>query len=192
MAGPFLVARNRVLIDAPAQRVFDYLADLSRVIEWSGEPNFSITSVPQGPPQTGSHIRWEKSGVMQGPVILRGGMGDSRVTLVKVTRIAEYQPNNALEIETRNSYNGLLHSIEKFTFDFLEEEGRTRVTMVAEVEAMVPSLFMGPVYAIRFVRGVADRLLGRRIATLFPGMQVGRHLAFIKQRTETPEIASTY
>ena len=139
MAGPFLVAHNRVVIDAPAQRVFDYLADLSRIVEWSGESDFSITSVPTAPPRAGAQIRWEKSGVMHGPIILRGGMGESRVSLVKITRIAEYQPNSGLVIETRNSYNGLLHSIEKFSFDLHEQEGRTTVTLLAEVEAMVPA-----------------------------------------------------
>lgn len=191
MAGPFLVGRHRVVIDAPAQRVFDYLADLSRIIEWSGEPDFSISSVPTGPPQVGSRIRWEKTGVMQGPIILRGGMGESRVSLVKLSSIAEFQPSTRLVLETRNSYNGLLHSIEKFTFDLHEQEGRTAVTMISEVEAMVPSVFMGPVYAIRFVRGLMDRLMGQRLARMFPGSQVGRHLALVKVKTEAPQIAGT-
>lgn len=191
MAGPFLVGRHSVVIDAPAQLVFDYLADLSRIIEWSGEPDFTITSVPTAPPQVGSQIRWEKTGVMQGPIILRGGMGESRVSLVKISSITEYLPTNSLVIETRNSYNGLLHSVEKFTFRLSEQAERTGVTMVSEVEAMVPSVFMGPVYAIRFVRGAMDRLMGRRLARLFPGSQVGRHLALVKEKTEAPRIAGT-
>ena len=43
MAGPFVVARNGVVIDAPAQRVFDYLADMTLHGEWNPEPDFQVT-----------------------------------------------------------------------------------------------------------------------------------------------------
>ena len=190
MAGPFLIGRNRVVIDAPAQRVFDYLADLRHIAYWSGETDFHITRVPQDPPGKGSQIRWERSGEMQGPLILRGGMGDSQVTLEKLSSITLYEPLSALAIETRNTYNGLLHSIEKFTFGFQEEPNGTLVTMVSEMEAMVPSIFIGPIYAIRLVRGSIERMLGGRLAGILPSASAGSHLSRVKEKTEAPEPAS--
>ena len=190
MAGPFQVGHNRVVIDAPARLVFDYLADLSHIMDWGGEPNFQITRMPDGPPAEGSLMLWERSGIMQGPLILRGGMGESRVTLEKRTTIALYCPHSSLVIETRNIYNGLLHSIERFKFE-LDELGGTQVSMVSEIEAMVPSIFIGPVYAIRVVRNIFGRLLGGRMAGFLPQATAGPHLSRVKDELETPRPAGT-
>ena len=191
MAGPFQVGRNQVVIDAPARQVFDYLADLSHIMDWSGEPGFHITRTPDGPPAEGSLIRWERSGIMQGPLILRGGMGESRVTVEKRTTIALYSPPSSLVIETRNSYNGLLHSLERFKFELVEELGGTRVNMVSEIEAMVPSIFIGPVYAIRVVRYIFGRLIGSRMAGFLPQATAGPHLSRVKAKVEGPRPAGT-
>ena len=189
MAGPFMVGRNSVVIDVPAWLVFEYLADLTRLGEWSDETHFEVRFLPNGPPGLGTRIHREKSGIMQGPLILRGGMGESRVIVDKVTTITGFEPDSTLVIETRNSYNSLLHSIEKFTFDLRPEAVGTRVTMVSEVEAMVPSIFIGPIYAIRFVRGAFDRLLGRRMFGVFPKASVGPHLSRVKARVEAENAA---
>ena len=194
MAGPFLLSRNGVVIVAPPQRVFDYLADMTRHGEWNPEPDFQVTARPDAPLRVGSVYRRERTGEMQGPLILRGGMGESRVTVVKTTAITTYQPHTALVFVTRNSYNGLLHSAETLSFTFRPQpdgtpesapEG-TMVTMVSEVEAMVPSAFIGPVYAIRMVRAAFQRLLGQRFSRRFPNMAVGPHLARIKETLESP------
>jgi hypothetical protein len=184
VAGPFLVGRNRVVINAPAQQVFDYLSDLSRHWEWIGERDFKVTVLPDGPAGPGSQFRREKTGEMQGPLILRGGMGESRVTLIKATVIKVHEPSSVLVLETRNVYNGLLHSIEKFSFYLEPEADGTAVDMISEVEPMVPGMFIGPVYAIRAVRGLFDRLFGKRLSGLFPQMPIGPHLAKIKEQTE--------
>ena len=191
MAGPFLVGRNRVVIDVPAKQVFDYLSDLSRYAEWNDETEFMVTLLPDGPPVQGSEFRRERTGEMLGPLILRGGMGDSRVTLIRSTTIALYEPKSALVLQTKNIYNGLLHSIEKMTFDLREEGSGTEVSMVSEVEPMVPSAFIGPVYAIRAVRGLFERLLGQRLSALFPEITVGPHLARIKEKMEAAGISRT-
>ena len=185
MAGPFVVGRHGVVIGAPPRRVFDYLADMPRHREWSGEQNFQVTARPEGPPRVGSVYRQERTGQMLAPLAVRGGMGDSRVTVVKTMTITAHEPYFALVFETRNSYNGLLHSVEKMSFDLRQETEGTSVTMVTEVEAMVPSAFIGPVYAIQAFRAVFERFFGG----LFPNMAAGPHLPRIKELLETGEIA---
>ena len=189
MAGPFVVSRNGVVIGAPAQRVFDYVSDMARHSEWNLEPEFKVTGRPQEPFKVGSLFSRERTAGMQGPIILRGGMGDPQVTMVKITSIAAYQPYHELVFSTRNSFNGLLHSVETISFSFLQEPEGTRVSMEAQIEAMVPSAFIGPVYAIRVARASFERLLGRRLARIFPNVSVGPHLSRIKEMMETGKIA---
>ncbi len=190
MAGPFVVSRNGAVISAPPQQVFDYLADMTRHGEWNPEPHFEATARPQDPVGVGSLFSRERTGEMQGPLILRGGMGEPRVTMVKITSIAVYLPHNELVFQTRNSYNGLLHSVETTSFSFSQEPDGTRVAMVAQVEAMIPSAFIGPVYAIRVARAAFERLLGNWLSGLFPKVAVGPHLSRIKEMVETGKIAS--
>ena len=184
MAGPFVVARNSVVIDVPARQVFDYLADLSHVMEWSGESDFRVTRAPDGPPGPGVILRREQSGIMRGPLIIRGGMSDNPVRVEKVSSLLVLEPYGALVVETRNSYNGLLHSIEKFKFEFFSETDGTRITMVSEIEPMVPSMFIGPVYAIRLVRSALARMFGGRLSSQ---LSAGPQLSRIKQTVEASE-----
>ena len=193
MAGPFQVGRNSVVIGVPAGQVFDYLADLSHLMEWSGESDFRVTRAPEGPAGPGVTLRREQSGVMRGPLIIRGGMSDNPVRVERLSRLTVYEPPDperlragALVVETRNSYNGLLHSIEKFTFEFVPEMDRetdgTRVTMVTEIEPMVPGMFIGPVYAIRLVRNAFARMFGSRLS---PQLPVGPQLSRVKETVES-------
>lgn len=199
MAGPFVVARNSVVIDVPARQVFDYLADLSHLSEWTGEVDFRVTSSPERLAGAGALLQREKSGVMRGPLIVRGGMGDNPLRVVKVSTITVYEPYDALALETRNSYNGLLHSIERFSFDFHPvsllngrigepEVDGTQLSMVSEIEPMVPSIYIGPVYAIRLVRALFERLLRNRFGGLFSQATVGPQLARVKEMTEAKAI----
>ena len=190
MAGPFVVDRNQVVIGAPAKRVFDYLADITRHGEWNQDPGYRERILTDGPLGLGSVLRREKDGVMRGPLLIRGGMGDNLVRVVKTTTVTGYEPHAGLVFETSNSYNGLLVSKDKLTFHLQEEMEGTRVTMVSEVEAMVPGGFMGPVYAIRVVRAVFERLLGKWLKSLSPRMPVGPFLPRIKEAVEKGNIAA--
>ena len=203
MAGPFVVARNSVVIDVPARQVFDYLADLSHLPQWTGEVDFRVTSSPERQAGPGALLQREKSGVMRGPLIIRGGMSDNPLRVVKVSTITVYEPYAALALETRNSYNGLLHSIERFSFEFRPisplnrrigdpEVNGTQVSMVSEIEPMVPSLYIGPVYAIRLVRALFDRLLRNRLGGLFAQASVGPQLSRVKEMTEAKAITGSY
>jgi uncharacterized protein YndB with AHSA1/START domain len=188
MAGPFEMGRNGVVVDAPAQQVFEYLSDMTRHGEWNREPDFVVTASPQYPPGPGSVFRRERSGVMRGPLIIRGGMGDNPVRVVKTMTIAAYEPNSVLVFETRNSYNNLLVSIDKISFELREEMEGTRVYMLSEVEPMVPGAFMGPAYAIRLSRGFIGRILGGKAAGFSPSLAAGPHLTRIKEMVETGKI----
>ena len=185
MAGPFVVGRYGAAVNAPPQRVFDYLADLERIGEWNPEPEFRATARPAGTPGVGSIYRRENTGAMPGPLILPGGVGDRRVTVVKALTIAVYEPYDALVLENANSYNGLLHSAETYAFEFSPAPGGVRVTLVAQVEAMVPSAFIGPVYAMRIARAAFERVLGARLTARFPEIAVGPYLSRIREAVES-------
>lgn len=184
MAGPFVVGRHRAVIGAPARQVFDYLADMTRHADWNGDEGFRVTARPDGPPAVGSVFAREKTGVMRGPMIIRGGMSDNMVRMAKTTAITAHEPYNSLVFETRNSYNGLLVSIDRVKFDLQQEAVGTRVTMLSEVEAMVPGGFMGPAYAIRLVSAIFERLIGERLSGLFPQAAVGPYLLRIRETVE--------
>ena len=191
MAGPFVLARNGVVIAAPAQSVFDYLADVTRHGEWNLDPGYRETILSQGPLGLGSVLRREKDGVMRGPLLIRGGMGDNLVRVVKTVTITAFEPPLDLAFETGNSYNGLLVSKDKVSFQLQEEMEGTRVTMVSEGEAMVPGGFMGPVYAIRVVRAAFDRLLGRGGQAGSTRLSPGPYLPRIKEAVERGRITGS-
>lgn len=190
MAGPFVVDRNEVVIGAPAQRVFDYLADISRNVEWTQDQGYRETILSDGPVGLGSALRRERDGVMRGPLIIRGGMGDNPVREAKTVTITSYRPYTDLVIETRNSYNGLLASIDRASFHLQGEMEGTRVSMTTEVEPMVPSAFIGPAYAIRVVRVILQRLLGGRAPFLRQTTSVGPRLSRVKEMVETGRLTT--
>ena len=160
-----------------------------RHTEWNQDPGYRETILTEGPLGPGSVLRRERDGVMRGPLIIRGGMGDNPVQIVKTLSITGYEPHTGLAFETSNSYNGLLVSRDRITFQFQEEMEGTRVTMVTEVEAMVPGGFMGPVYAIRVARVAFERLMGKLLGSRLPRMSPGPFLPRIKEAVERGEIA---
>ncbi len=190
MAGPFEVSRNAVVIDAPAERVFDYVADMTRHGEWNAEPDFEVTAFPSEPPTVGSVFRREKRGVMRGPLVIRGGMSDNPVRMVKTMIVTEYEPHSRLTFETSNSYNNLLVSRDRISFELRQEVEGTRVIMVSQVEALVPGAFMGPAYAMRIARGFLARVLGGKPSDNAPKLPAGPHLSRVKEMMETGKITT--
>ena len=185
MAGPFVVSRNGAVIGAPPQQVFDYLADMTRHGEWNPDEGFRVTAQPEGLPGVGSIFIRERTGESQGPLAIRPGPGPaSSVTVTLITAITVYQPHGALTFETRSSFNGLLYSVERTSFELQPAEEGAWVTKAAEVEIMVPSAFIGPVYAIRMVRAGLDRLMRRT--------SPGPHLSRIKEMMETGKITRRF
>ena len=189
MAGPFVVNRNAAVIGAPAQRVFDYVADMARHGEWNPEPDFRVTEHTQVPMGVGSVFRREKNGIMRGPLMMSGGMSDNPLRLVKSMTITAYEPYHTLVFETTHTYNNLVVSADKLSFDLRQETEGTRVTMLSEVEAMVPGGFMGPAYAMRVARGIIERLALGKLAGRSPKLTPGPQLSRIKQMMETGKIS---
>ena len=117
--GRLCSARNGVVINAPPPCVFDYLADMTRHGEWNPEDGFRVIFQPEGQPggrldiQPGAHRRL--SGAVGYPPPAPGPA--SSVTVTLTTAITVYQPHGALTFETRASYNGLLYSIERTSFE---------------------------------------------------------------------------
>jgi uncharacterized protein YndB with AHSA1/START domain len=183
MAKPFLVSRKWVVINAPPQRVFDYLADMARHREWNPEPGFTVTERPTGAVGLGSVYQREREERFQGP-LMQAGASTHPVDLVRITSVTAFRPYTSLAFDTRNSFNGLLHSVESMTFEFDPTPEGTRVTMVNELEAMVPQAFIGPGYAMRLARGAFVRFIDGWASRFIPGLAVGAHLARIKERVE--------
>ena len=185
MAGPFVISRNGAVIGAPPQQVFEYLADMTRHGEWNPDTGFQVTARPEGQPGVGSVFLRERTGESQGPLAIRPGPGPaSSVTVTLLTVITVYSPHDALTFETRVSYNGLLYSLERTSFELQPAPEGSWVTKASEVEIMVPSAFIGPVYAIRMVRAGLARLLGRT--------SPGPHVSRIKEMMETGKITSRF
>ena len=84
------VIRKRIFIQAPVERVFEYLADVEKHVEWSGTLSFGlerITKVTEGPLEVGSKFR------SVGKLSHRAGVEDS-------STVTELEPNQRLAWET--------------------------------------------------------------------------------------------
>ncbi len=189
MAKPLMIGRNWVEINAPPQRVFEYLSDLARHREWNPETGFTVTYRPAGAVGLGSIYERERQEQFQGPLI-RGGSAVHPVDLVRTTSVKTFEPYRSLAFDTRNAFNGLLHSVESMTFELEPTLEGTRVTLVNELEAMVPQAFIGPVIATRVVRAAFVRIIDGWASKFFPGLAVGSHLARVKQRLENGQANS--
>lgn len=96
-----------VVINAPRERVYEYVSDISRHPEWSPD-NMQITG-PTGPAHEGA--MYEAEGT------LRGKRNKSNVF------VTELEPPNRLEFEAQDS-----SGIAGHVFTFTPDNGGTRVT----------------------------------------------------------------
>ena len=84
------VISKRIFIQAPVERVFEYLADVEKHVEWSGTLSFgleSITKLTDGPLALGSRFR------SVGKLSHRAGVEDN-------STVTELEPNERLAWET--------------------------------------------------------------------------------------------
>jgi uncharacterized protein YndB with AHSA1/START domain len=98
-----------VLVKAPQQNVFDYVADVERHGEWASEPDhMQVSAEKAGPPAVGA--RYKAEGVLNG-----------RVNPSVVT-ITELQPPNRLAFDAEDS-----NSVFRHEFIFSPGDGGTKV-----------------------------------------------------------------
>ena len=183
MGRTFQISRNEVVINSPPEKVFDYLSDMARHGEWDPEEGFTVTFTPAGPTKVGSVRQRERNEYFQGPLV-QGGPSVRPVSMVKTVTLTTLRPNRELAFETKNRYNGLLHSAERVSFNLEPDGPATRVTMVTELESMVPGIYLGPFYVAYLMGQVVTKLLGGLMASAFPGMCVGPRLSRVKSRME--------
>ena len=84
------VISKRIFIQAPVERVFEYLADVERHVDWSGTLSFGLerlTKLTDGPLAVGSRFR------SVGKLSHRAGVEDS-------STVIELEPNERLAWET--------------------------------------------------------------------------------------------
>lgn len=100
-----------IVVNAPADKVFAYVSDLTKLPEWGGFGNV-IRSTSQGPVGTGSTYECDGK---------QFGKHTDNVTVI------EYVPNKRFATETKGDTG---HS--RNTFDLEEQGGSTKVTKVLE------------------------------------------------------------
>ena len=84
------VISKRIFIQAPVERVFEYLADVERHVDWSGTLSFGLerlTKLTEGPLAVGSRFR------SVGKLSHRAGVEDT-------STVTELEPNERLAWET--------------------------------------------------------------------------------------------
>ena len=84
------VISKRIFIQAPVERVFEYLADVERHVDWSGTLSFGLerlTKLTEGPLAVGSRFR------SVGKLSHRAGVEDN-------STVTELEPNERLAWET--------------------------------------------------------------------------------------------
>ena len=84
------VISRRIFIQAPVERVFEYLADVERHVDWSGTLSFGLeqlTKLTEGPLAVGSRFR------SVGKLSHRAGVEDN-------STVTELEPNQRLAWET--------------------------------------------------------------------------------------------
>jgi uncharacterized protein YndB with AHSA1/START domain len=121
-----VAVQKQLNIKAPAEKVFSYLADITRHSEW-GRPQFKqeIEKTSEGPVGQGSTFR---------SVGHQFGRNEDTVT------ITEYVPNQRLAFESDGKAGLIRH-----TFELQPEDGGTRVTKRFEpVRAKFPFMVFLP------------------------------------------------
>ena len=189
MGKSFLGGEKSVVIDRTPKEVFDYLADMSRHQEWNGEAGFTVTRRPEAGIRVGSVFETERNEIVSGP-LMRGAASGGPVAMVKTMTVTTLEPQQWLSFETKNRYNGLLHSVERVRFGLTPEGCGTRVTMVTELESMLPGPYLSPLYALYILKEAVLGLFSRWARSRYPALFVGPYLSRIKGRAELDGVRS--
>ena len=183
MVKPISGPQRWVLIHASPEAVFGYLADLPRHGEWDAQTGFKVLKTSDEPVAEGSFCQRERIETFQAP-ILRGGAIASQVSWIRSLTVTGCVPNEALDFETRNLYNGLAIGAEAVSFRLFPEGTDTKLVMTSSRRANMPGPFYLVMVATDWVQGLGSRLLVDRLFRLFPSLRPNGQLTRIKTEVE--------
>ena len=122
------MARSQVIIAAPAEAVFAYLADFRRHGEWATHSGLTVESETPGPTAVGSRFR------SHGHQLGRD--------LDDVLTVTEYEPPKRLSFESRGRFGIWRHS---FT---LTSSGSGATRVAKSMDRLDPPLVLRPLFAL--------------------------------------------
>ena len=172
-----------VFIDASPEAVFDYLTDLSNHGEWDGYDGFVVVRLSQGPVVKGSYCHRERIETFQAP-LLRGGKTSNAVIWTKRLRVIGCEPNNILDFETRNLYNGISIGSEFISFRLFLEGSKTILVMTDKRNPHLPGIFYVLVKVAESLKSFIARPIIGTLFSLFPCLRVNSQLRRIKDAVE--------
>ena len=170
-------------IDASPEAVFAYLADLPRHGEWGAQTGFTVFRTSDGPIAEGSFFEKERIEIFQAP-ILRGGATSSQVSWIKSLTVTGYDPNEGIDFETKNIYNGLSVGSEFISFRLFPEGAGTVLVMTDKKSPHVPGLFHLLMLVMETVKSIVTQPLVNLLFRLFPVLRSNGQLARIKAAVE--------
>lgn len=172
-----------VFIDASPERVFGYLTDLPRHAEWDEQTGFTVVRTSDGPVIEGSFCDRERMEIFQAP-ILRGGATSNQVSWIKHLTVIGCEPNQALDFETKNLYNGLSVGSEFVSFRLFPEDAGTVLVMTDKKKPQLPGPFHLLMMGMEMIRSLISRPIVEFLFRTFPGLRSNKELSRIKQAVE--------
>ena len=172
-----------MFIDASPETVFAYLTDLPRHAEWDDQTGFTVVWISDGPVIKGSFCDRERFEVFQAP-ILRGGATSNQVSWIKRLTVLGYEPNQALDFETKNLYNGLSVGSEFVSFRLFPEDDGTVLVMTDKKKPELPGPFHLLLMGMEMIKSVISRPIVEYLFRRFPGLRSNKELSRIKQAIE--------
>ncbi len=183
MVSPATGIQRWVFINASPETVFAYLTDLPRHAEWDDQTGFAVVRTSDGPVIEGSVCDRERLEIFQAP-ILRGGVTSSRVSWIKRLTVMGCEPNEALDFETKNLYNGLSVGSEFVSFRLLPDGAGTVLVMTDKKNPHLPGPFHFLLMGMEMIKSVISRPIVGFLFRVFPGLRSNKELSRIKQVLE--------
>ncbi len=183
MVTPVSGIQRWVLINASPETVFAYLIDLPRHAEWDDQTGFTVVRTSDGPVIEGSFCDRERMEIFQAP-ILRGGVTSSQVSWIKRLTVLGLEPNQALDFETKNLYNGLSVGSEYISFRLFPEDAGTVLVMTDKKKPQLPGPFHFLMMGMEMIKSVISRPIVGLLYRAFPGLRSNKELSRIKQALE--------
>ena len=168
--------QRQTVVNAPAERVFSYLADFGRHGDWDGDARLEIKRPSPWAVAKGSTCEWQTEYQFEG---VFGGERDIRTVVVKKATVVEYSPNKKITFERKKmTVHGFPQEHDFLAFELEPANGGTRVT--AQAEEIIPRwlwpflLILLPLWPIGWPAG-----------KLYAAWAVSRYLRRIKDQLES-------